>query len=441
MSPQPAIGYLELLRQHPRYRKLWLANIISLLGDWLDLIAITELVTRLSKQPESPMSQPAALAGIMVARFLPSFLFGPIAGNVADRYPRNKVMLWANVVSAASVLSFLLFLTPQGIPFLILLMGVKMTAAAFFIPANQAAVPMVVPREHLQEANAWQSTSWSLMAALGAGAGAFVVVAIGARLALVADALTFLAANIFLHDLNLAAADPTMSAKRGYHDFVDGLRYIRSHAAVVPALLVKPIMGATGGALLYPLMAEEVWPEGMFGKGGVAFVNGMIYFAFGFGTLLGPVILRRLGHADEETMLRRLAPAFLVTGVFMLLFSLAGMLEVAFVYQVLSSTGRAVCWVYSTLLLQILVPDRFRGRVFAVEFGLMTLAMTVMVLVAQAAIDHGWLAGILPGKEGEVRTLGAILGTMAVLGAVPYFLRKPAAPVAVEDEVGESPTI
>ncbi|HYE78918.1 MAG TPA: MFS transporter [bacterium] len=420
------IGYLELLRGNLPYRRLVLANVISLLGDWLDLIAITELVTELSKKPESPMTQATALAGVMVARFLPTFLLGPIAGNVADRYPRHQVMVWANAVSAACVLAFLWFLTPQGLPMIIVLMFLKMGAASFFIPANQASVPMVVPREHLQEANALGSTTWSLMAVVGAIAGAFVVDAIGARLALVVDALTFLVANFFLWKLALPPADPSMSAKRGFHDFVDGLRYIAGHREVVLPLFVKPLMGATGGALLYPLMAEHVWPEGFFGKSGLAFVNGMIYLAFGLGTLLGPLAMRRLGHADVPAMQRRLGPAFLVTSIFMIFFSLAGPFGLAFGHQVLSSLGRSVCWVYSTLLLQVLVPDRFRGRVFAVEFGLMTLSMTLLILLSQRAIDAHWLAGLLPGgMEGEVRALGVALSVIGLIGAVPYLLARP----------------
>lgn len=407
------IGYLALLRSDRRYRDLCLANIISLLGDWLDLIALAELLVNLAKLPESRITSAAALAGIMIARFLPNVIFGPTAGNIADRYPRHQVMRWANLVAAVLVLLMLPFLTPQGIPVIIGLTFLKMGTQAFYLPANQAAVPMIIPQEHLTVANALGATIWSVMLAVGAVAGAVLVQCLGPQLALVLDALTFVIANFFLLRLNLPAANLNAPRRGGWADFLSGLRFLRQNSHLGGPLLVKTILGISGGAILYPLLAEYAWPrQKPDGALDISYVTGVLYFAFGLGTLIGPLLMRRLGIAGQAEMFRRLGLCFLVTGGFGILFPLAATLELAFVLVVLSSMGRSVLWVYSATLLQLLTPDSFRGRVFAVEFALMTLGSSVAILISQRAIDQGLL---------DARGLGVALGILAVLGGLPYF--------------------
>lgn len=412
VAPPKRIGYLALLRSEKKYRDLMLANLISLLGDWLDLIALTELVVNLAKQPGSSLSSTAALALIMVARFLPNVVFGPLAGTLADRFPRHQVMIWANVGATIMVLSILPFLTPEGIPVVIGLTFLKMGTQAIYLPANQAAVPMLIAEEHLQEANALGATMWSVMLAVGAVAGAAVVQWVGPQMALVIDSLTFLVANIFLVKLNLPAA--THAGRSGGSDFASGIRFLWRNRQLTGPLWVKTILGMSGGAILYPLLAEHAWPRlKADGTLDISFVTGVLYFAFGLGTLIGPLLMRFLGQASVAQMLRRLAAAFFFTGGFGMLFPLAPSLIWAFLGVMLSSMARSLLWVYSATLLQKLAPNSFRGRVFACEFGLMTLGTTLSILLSKELIEQNLL---------DARGLGVALGAFAAIGGLPYLL-------------------
>lgn len=408
-------GYIGLLRREPRYRCLWTANVISLLGDWLDLIAVTELLVNLSGQPGARYSSAAAMAGLMVARFLPSVVWGPLAGHVADRYRRDIVMIWTNRFSAAMVLLILPFLTPQGVPIVIALTFLKMTGQAFFMPAIQAAVPMLVQREDLQDANALGAASWSVMLAVGAVAGAIAVHWLGPQMVLVLNALTFSIANLFLLKLKLPLPEGAAGAERRSAVVMrQGLDYLRQNTHLAGPLLVKTVLGISGGAILYPLLAEQAWPRpNPDGTLDISFVTGVLYFAFGIGTLIGPLVSRQFGQPGVGAMLVRLGPALLLTGGFGVLFPLAPGLTWAFVWVVVSSMFRSVLWVYSTTLLQLLVPDSFRGRVFAVEFALMTFGTTIAIVLSQQAVDRGLV---------DARGLGVALGIFAALGAIPYGL-------------------
>ncbi|MEO7995499.1 MAG: hypothetical protein ABI743_13965, partial [bacterium] len=151
-------------------------------------------------------------------------------------------------------------------------------------------------------------------------------------------------------------------------------------------------------------------------------VTGMLYLAFGVGTLIGPAVMRWMGEADVAVMFRRLWLGFAITGVFEIVFAITGPFSLAWVYLTLSCMGRAILWIYSTLLLQIILPDRFRGRAFAVEFGLMQLSMIGATILGKVAVDAHWL---------DVRGLGVALGVIATLGTFPYlrFLLPNSAPV------------
>src|SRR5438132_10094131 len=102
----PSVGYLELLRSNRRFRMLWLGQVVSQMGDWFDTIAVYTIALTLTGSGR-------AVALIMVARFLPSVIMGPLSGVVADRFSRRTIMITADLLRALVVLGFLLARRPD----------------------------------------------------------------------------------------------------------------------------------------------------------------------------------------------------------------------------------------------------------------------------------------------------------------------------------------
>ncbi|MCB8925511.1 MAG: MFS transporter [Ardenticatenaceae bacterium] len=152
--------YISLLRNNSNYRHLWLGNVVSQLGDWFNLIAAAELITELSNSG-------VAISYLFLARFLPLFLFSPLAGVLADRYNRRNLMVISDVLRAFVVLGFLLVGITGQVWLFYLLTVAQFALSALFTPARSAVVAMVVERHELVTANALDSFTWSTMLALG----------------------------------------------------------------------------------------------------------------------------------------------------------------------------------------------------------------------------------------------------------------------------------
>ena len=153
-------SYLSLLRARPEFRRLWLASVVSFAGDWFNTIASVILVTRYT---ESGL----AVGALFLARTLPQFLLGPVAGVVADRFDRKRVMVISDLLRAGIVLSFLFVDRPERLWLLYVLTVAQFTVSAFFQPASAAILPSLVQRDELVTGNVISSITWSAMLALG----------------------------------------------------------------------------------------------------------------------------------------------------------------------------------------------------------------------------------------------------------------------------------
>jgi len=163
----PAIGYAALVRGNANFRNLWLGQIISLLGDWFNLIASAALVGMLTQSG-------LAIGSLFVVRMLAPFLISPIAGVVADRYNRKHILIAADLVRAATVFGFLLVREPGDVWLLYALTAVQLALSGFFFPARNAILPDITTQDELGAANALSSATWSVMLALGAALGGLV---------------------------------------------------------------------------------------------------------------------------------------------------------------------------------------------------------------------------------------------------------------------------
>jgi hypothetical protein len=237
--------------------------------------------------------------------------------------------------------------------------------------------------------------------------------------AFVVNGLSFFASAFFIaktHYDSTPAAAPRpagLLALTGITDLVEGFRYVRQRRHVAALMLVKAGWGLAGGVLLLlTIFGQRVFPVGVGAAGGI----GILYGARGVGAGLGPIALRWIIGQDPRRLRRTIGPAFFMVGFFYVALSGAPTLWIAALCVLLAHFGGAILWVFSTVLLQLEVPDRFRGRVFAAELALVTLMSSASSYWTGYQLDHaGW----------SPRRLAFALGLMFCLPGVSWLVILP----------------
>ncbi|HEX8335380.1 MAG TPA: MFS transporter [Pyrinomonadaceae bacterium] len=381
-------GYTGLLRRNRDFRYLWLGQVVSQLGDWFDTIALFTLVLKLTGSGK-------AVGLVLVARFLPSVVLGPLSGVLADRFDRRRIMIASDAARALVVLGFLFVRSPEHVWLIYVLTVLQLAFSAFFEPARSAALPTIVAERDLIPANTISSVTWSAMLTLGAAVGGPVTDLFGTDAAFVIDSLTYLVSAVLIWCMRLPEREPrpktplTLAKALGVTDTLEGLRYVWRRPRVLALLLIKPAWGLGGGILtLLPVFGEKVFRLSLHGAlGGAALGMSALYAARGVGTALGPVLTRRFYSETREQMQRAIGVSFIVAGGFFVAFAGAQSFTLALVWLAAAHAGGSVLWVFSTVLLQSSVEDEFRGRVFAAELMLMTLAMAASNYAVGEALD------------------------------------------------------
>jgi MFS family permease len=360
-----------LLRGNRQFRFLWLGQVVSQMGDWFDTIAVYTIALRLTGSSR-------AVALIMVARFLPSFVIGPLSGVIADRFSRRSIMITADLLRAAVVLGFLFVRRPDQMWLVYVLTVLQLAFSAFFEPAKTAAIPSIVADHELVAANAIASVTWSAMLTLGAALGGFVAGWFGTNAAFVLDSISFLASAALIASVHFPRRPARLPAKLtigkalGVSDTIEGARYVMHRPRVFAYLMVKPAWGVGGGILtLLAVFGERIFPVG----GNTATGIGVLFTARGIGTAIGPIVARRWTGETRKQMQVAIGIAFLIGGAFYFAFSASHSFALALLFLAIAHTGGSILWVFSTVLLQRETEDQFRGRVFAAEFALVTLTM------------------------------------------------------------------
>jgi MFS family permease len=393
------VSYISILRNNRDFRLLYIGQTISQLGDWFNAVAVYALLLDLT-------GSATAVAWMMIVQFLPVAVFGPLAGVIVDRVNRRRLMIGTDLLRGGLILTLLFIRRPDQVWIAYVVMAVAVGAQAFFEPARTATIPNVTAPEELLQANALSSATWSAMLALGASIGGVVTALAGRNVAFVVNALSFFASAYFLaqtrYDAAPAAAAPLRGvlALTGITDLIEGIGYVRQRSHVAALMLVKAGWGLAGGVLLLlTIFGQRVFPL----AGGSAAGIGVLYAARGVGAGLGPIALRWIIGQQPQRLRRAIGPAYFMVGVFYIALAYAPTLWVAALCVLCAHFGGSILWVFSTVLLQMEVPDRFRGRVFATELALVTLMSSASSYWTGRQLDRaGW----------PPRTLAFALGVM-----------------------------
>ena len=406
-------GYLDLVRRNANFRWLWCGQIISLLGDWFNLIASASLIAQLTQSG-------TAVGGLFVVRMLAPFLVSPLAGVIADRYNRKYILIASDVARAVVVACFLLVRDPSQVWLLYALTAVQLGLSGFFFPTRNAILPDLVSDQELGAANALSSATWSVMLALGAALGGVVSGAWGIYPAFAVDALSFLLSALFIARLNYHAAPGASSSGKtvaaALGEYLDGLHYLRGHADILVLTLHKAansLLIAGGFQVLQVTIAEQVFTIGE--GGGISL--GLMFAAAGVGTGIGPILARRF-TGDEQCRLRvAIAAGYVMSAVGLAIVAPLLNFGLLLLGMLLRAMGGGVVWVFSTQLLLQLAPNHVRGRVFATEFALFTLMSAAGAGAIGPAIDLSLsLSQILWGMTGLILLPAVLWGLWLMAG-------------------------
>lgn len=378
-------SYVTLLSTNHRYRRFWVSGVISHLGNWFNYIAIFVLLNNL-------VGTGNAVSWFLIAKFIPTTILGPAAGVIADRLPRKVILITSDLLRVLIVLAFLLVHSPDQVWLVYLLAFAQESVWTFHDPARRATVPNICRPEELNVANALGGATWSIMLAFGSAAGGIITAIFNWQTAIVIDAATFIIsatimATIALPPRKKAAADKKSGWREytGLNDVFEGCRYVVAHRNVAALLLVKSGWGIAGGLLiLLTWFGENIFTG--FGDGSG---SGVLYSFRGIGAALGPILAWRLLGETRSAMYRAIGLSFFLASIFYLMFSQAQGIWVGAIFVMLGHMGGSVQWVFSTNLLQRVVPDQFRGRVFAAEMALLTFILSLSTWFTGAALDSG----------------------------------------------------
>jgi MFS family permease len=357
----------SLLRRNRDFRRVYLASMISLGGDWFLLVALFSQVLDLTHSP-------IAVALLLAAQDLPLFFLAPVGGALADRLDRRRLMVACDLLRAVICLGFLFVRSAATVWVLYPLVLVLATCTAPFDPAAEAALPNLVDAADLATANALTGSLWGTMLAVGAALGGIVAAALGRDAAIAIDALSFAASGLLI-----ASVHRPFSERRGTEEKHPGVieatletvSYAGKDHRVLALLAVKAGFGLGAGVLvLISVFAKEVF-------GGGALAIGLLMASRGVGALVGPFVGRAaLGEGDRR-LFAVIGAALGVFGVGYAALGFAPTLIVAMPFVAFAHLGGGAQWTLSSYGLQRIVPDRIRGRIFAFDGALITLTFGV----------------------------------------------------------------
>ncbi|HZZ64423.1 MAG TPA: MFS transporter [Candidatus Baltobacteraceae bacterium] len=367
--------------QFKDFRLLWTGLLISNLGSWMQLTATGYFIAKLAGSAHTA-SLYLGFQGL--ARAVPVLLLSPIAGLVADTWPRRRILFWTNSVMAmlALLLAVLTTLGLMNIVGLILINAATAAAMSFDAPARQSWVPLMVPRQYIGNAIGLNSVAFNSPAVVGPAVAGILIASIGIAGSFYVNAVATLAVVVAL--LFMEPAPPSTSAREPFLPSIAyGLRFLYTHRIlawvitvfIATAVLVRPYSTLLPAFVVNTLHANA---KGL----------GIAIAATGVGGFAGALLTAYLGSREQRGIIWSFSAIVMSLGVagLGLIWNLWLTLPVLFIIGTATMTFLGA----SNTLIQTLSPDDVRGR-----------AISVYSMVA---------LGLVPGGALVVGAIGSILG-------------------------------
>jgi MFS family permease len=413
-------SFSQLLRSNRNYRYAWTGQVVSEIGDHFNNIAVFSLVMQTT-------GSGLIVTGVMLARAVPAILAGPVAGVLLDRVDRREIMIASDLVRAVVALGFIATVRVPRTWLLLVLSGLLMFASPFFTSGRAAILPRIASRDELHTANALTQTTQWVTLTVGTMAAGISAATLGYTAAFVLNSVSFLFSAWAISRLRppeggfRAPAAPLAGAPiaRPWHEYLEGLRYMRQQPLIMGIALLGIGWASGGGAaqILFTLFGEVVFDRGPAGIG-------VLWGCAGIGLILGGTMAHQIGpRITFRTYKRLVAVCYLVHGGAYIVFSQMESFGWALVFIGVSRAAVAVSTVLNTTLMLRHVADSFRGRVFSTNESLVWATMMLSMLGAGLASQHV-----------SARTIGAWSGILSSMTAV-YWLWADKAGLLVEPAV------
>jgi dTMP kinase len=427
-APDARRGVLAI----PAFRKLWNAMLFSSLGDWLGLLATTALAQQLSGGDYTTAN--FAIAGVFIARLLPAVFLGPLAGVIADRFDRRRLMVSVDLMRAALYISIPIVNTYFWLYAAMILVE---CLTLFWSPAKEASVPNLVPRDKLENAN-----QVSLLAAYGTAPIAAILFSIltllssaiaaisplipsnSVDIALYINALSFLFAAVTIYkikEIPKGAASNSENKSSVGHSLIQGWKAV-SESKIIRGLVIGMVGAFSAAGAVIGLARTFV---GDLGGGDAAYgvLFGAVFTGLAIGIAFGPKIFAQFSR-------RRLFGASLTTsGIFLVLLALISNLVLSVIIVTILGAFSGIAWVTGFTMLGMEVHDEIRGRTFAFVQSLIRITLVAVlaiapIIAATIGVHRYEFQNLTLDYNGAQITIG-IAGLIAVLiGSVSYHQMK-----------------
>jgi MFS family permease len=417
-APSVSLGsYLRLVRGNRNFRRLWLAQIISEIGDWFYTLSIYTLLLQLTGQASS-----VALA--LVLQVLPQTFVGPTAGVVNDRLRRKHVMIAADLVRFGVVLAMLLVRSRSMVWLVYPLLLAETVMAAFFEPARSSVVPNIAAKGEVLIANTLSSATWSVNLLIGASVGGVVAAFFGRDAVFILNALSFLASAVLIGGMRFAEPHAESAAPLRPRDLVDfspvleGIRYVRNHRTLLPTVFAKAgeLMIGPSWVIFTVMGAHEFavhWHHVDAARGAMLGMS-ILLGGRGLGALVGPLVSARWAGRSDRRLQLGILFGYLTVAVGYGTLGSSRTVWMAAACAMLAHMGGSTVWVFSTTLLQLHTDDRFRGRVFSADLGFSMLTIAAGAYLCGRLLDSGVSARMVATCTGLVMLIPAVLWALAM---------------------------
>jgi MFS family permease len=393
---------LRALRS-PNYRLFVAGQLISLIGTWMQMVAQSWLIYRLTGS--------AALLGLSgFASQIPVFLLAPLGGVIADRTNRHRVLVATQgfmmvLALAQAALTLTGYIEVWHIFALSALLGL---ANAFDIPTRQAFVVEMVEREDLVNAIALNSSMVNGARVVGPAVAGLVVAAVGEGWCFLLNGLSYAAVIGALLRMHIGPRKILHSASSAWESIVEGFVYSWSTAPVRALLLLLGLVSLMGMpyTVLMPIVADQILQGGANGYG-------LLMSASGVGALAGAASLTV--RRTVRGLGKWVALSAIGFGASLIAFSFSRSLSLSAVILVPAGFCMMVEMAASNTLIQSMIPDRLRGRVMSV-YSMMFMGMAPLGAL---------LAGALAAPLGAPATI-AMGGVVCIVGGLVFGARLPA---------------
>jgi MFS family permease len=388
------------------FRYFWIGLVVSNIGAWMQIFALGILVVQIAERDGVPELAPLYLGLTGLARAVPGLAFTLIAGAVADRVDRRRILFVTQSTMAlnAAALAVLAYLGLANLASVLVAATIQSAAFAFDNPSRQSMVPRLVPMPFLHSAIGLQSAAFNGASIVGPLIAGLLYLPIGVPGLLAANALSF---GAILAALALLPAMPPLgrSSKSLLGSVAEGARYVRANSILVWILTISGTVFIVAGptSALMPAVAGESLFNGM------SWLS-LLLTAMGGGAFTGAITVMYVGRFRSLGTIFVAAAA--LNGAMLLMFALSSQPLLALLFAYLTGLGGTVMAGMANNMLQATTQDAYRGRVMSVWgvlfIGLMPAGQLVLgalgsVFGIHAALAIGGVLALTAGLYAAVR--------------------------------------